>query len=74
MVVFGGRGQRGGENIPLNDTHILDFVTMTWSTISSLPGMSPTPRCLHSAWIDRDNCMIVFGGGNYYSYSCKKYI
>ena len=65
MVVFGGRGERGGEHANVNETHVLDFVTMTWSTVASVPGVCPPPRCYHSAWVNRDNHMIVFGGGTY---------
>ena len=47
----------------LSETHVLDLLTTTWSTVALVEGVSPTPRCFHSAWIDRDNRMIVFGGG-----------
>ena len=63
MIVFGGRGERRDERDCLNETHVLNFQTMTWTTVVAVPGVCPTPRSFHSAWINRDNHMIVFGGG-----------
>ncbi|KAK1401844.1 Galactose oxidase/kelch repeat superfamily protein [Heracleum sosnowskyi] len=58
LVIFGGSGE-GGANY-LNDLHILDLKTMSW-TSPQVHGDIPVPRDSHSA-VAIENKLIVYGG------------
>lgn len=58
LVIFGGSGE--GEANYLNDLHILDLKTMTW-TFPGVNGDIPVPRDSHSA-IAIANKLFVHGG------------
>lgn len=55
LIIYGGMA-----GCRLNDLHILDIATMTWSN-PKLSGPSPLPRSLHSSSLI-GNKMYVFGG------------
>ncbi|XP_039032195.1 rab9 effector protein with kelch motifs-like isoform X3 [Hibiscus syriacus] len=58
VVIFGGSGE-GGANY-LNDLHVLDLRTMTW-TSPQVRGHIPVPRDSHSA-VAIGNKLVVYGG------------
>lgn len=58
LVIFGGSGE-GGANY-LNDLHVLDLKTMSW-TSPQVNGDIPVPRDSHSA-VAIENKLIVYGG------------
>ncbi|XP_063940106.1 uncharacterized protein LOC108201128 isoform X2 [Daucus carota subsp. sativus] len=58
LVVFGGSGE-GGANY-LNDVHVLDLKSMSWSS-PQVKGDIPVPRDSHSA-VAVENKLIVYGG------------
>ena len=58
IVIFGGSGE--GHANYLNDLHILDLRTMSW-TSSELKGDFPVPRDSHST-LAIGNKLIVYGG------------
>ncbi|PON48201.1 BTB-kelch protein [Parasponia andersonii] len=58
LVIFGGSGE--GEGNYLNDLHILDLKTMTWSS-PEVRGDIPVPRDSHSA-VTIGNKLFVYGG------------
>ena len=55
LIIYGGMA-----GCRLNDLHILDINTMTWSS-PKLTGPAPLPRSLHTASIIGDK-MFIFGG------------
>ncbi|KAJ8752250.1 hypothetical protein K2173_003886 [Erythroxylum novogranatense] len=59
MVIFGGSGE--GEANYLNDVHVLDLKTMTWSPPIELKGDIPVQRDSHSA-VAIGNQLFVYGG------------
>lgn len=61
LVVFGGSGE--GEGNYLNDVHVLDVPTMTWSTpeVKAADRALPAPRDSHSA-VAVGARLFVFGG------------
>ncbi|KAM7273241.1 hypothetical protein ACFE04_027905 [Oxalis oulophora] len=58
MVIFGGSGE--GESNYLNDLHMLDLTTMTWSS-PIVKGDIPVPRDSHSS-VSISNKLFVYGG------------
>ncbi|XP_024019116.1 acyl-CoA-binding domain-containing protein 4 [Morus notabilis] len=58
LVIFGGSGE--GEGNYLNDLHILDLKTMTW-TSPEVKGDIPIPRDSHNA-VAIGNKLFVYGG------------
>ncbi|KAF0921213.1 hypothetical protein E2562_039319 [Oryza meyeriana var. granulata] len=58
LVVFGGSGE--GEGNYLNDVHVLDVPTMTWSS-PEVKGDVPAPRDSHGA-VAVGNRLFVYGG------------
>ncbi|XP_068662718.1 uncharacterized protein [Aristolochia californica] len=58
LVIFGGSGE--GEANYLNDVHILNLKTMTWSSPEA-KGDLPAPRDSHTA-VAVENKLIVYGG------------
>uniref|UniRef100_A0A1D1YZC3 Rab9 effector protein with kelch motifs n=1 Tax=Anthurium amnicola TaxID=1678845 RepID=A0A1D1YZC3_9ARAE len=58
LVIFGGSGE--GEANYLNDVHILDLKTMTW-TYPEVKGELPVPRDSHTA-VAIGNRLLVYGG------------
>ncbi|MQM08219.1 hypothetical protein Taro_041075 [Colocasia esculenta] len=58
LVIFGGSGE--GEGNYLNDVHILDLKTMTW-TSPDVKGDLPVPRDSHTA-VAIGNQLFVYGG------------
>ncbi|XP_062081835.1 uncharacterized protein LOC133788384 isoform X2 [Humulus lupulus] len=58
LVIFGGSGE--GEGNYLNDLHILDLKTMSWSS-PEVKGDVPVPRDSHSA-VTFGNKLFVYGG------------
>ncbi|KAG7502380.1 ileal sodium/bile acid cotransporter [Solea senegalensis] len=60
MLVYGGLVDMKGSS---QDFWSLDFDTMTWSLLSTLPqnSLGPGPRHSHSAMVYQD-CMYLFGG------------
>ena len=58
LIVFGG----GNANGPINDLHILDSHSMTW-TRPSVYGTPPSPRAGHTACTVFGAELLVFGGG-----------
>lgn len=55
LIIYGGMA-----GCRLDDLHILDIATMTWSS-PKLSGPPPSPRSLHSASLI-DSKMFIFGG------------
>ncbi|KAG0494103.1 hypothetical protein HPP92_005097 [Vanilla planifolia] len=64
LVVFGGSGE--GEANYLNDVHVLDLKTMTWSS-PELKGDPPAPRDSHTA-VAIGSKLLIYGGdcGDHY--------
>ncbi|KAK1320010.1 Acyl-CoA-binding domain-containing protein 4 [Acorus calamus] len=58
LVIFGGSGE--GEGNYLNDVHVLDLKTMTWSS-PEVNGVLPAPRDSHTA-VAVENRLIIYGG------------
>jgi hypothetical protein len=58
LIVFGGLSQEGKR---LNDIHVLDLTTLTWSQLE-VRGTLPSPRLGHSCVMLGSKVMIVFGG------------
>ncbi|XP_065851932.1 protein GLUTELIN PRECURSOR ACCUMULATION 3-like [Euphorbia lathyris] len=58
IMIFGGSGE--GEANYLNDLHVLDLKTMTWSS-PEVKGDVPVPRDSHSA-VAIGNKLFVYGG------------
>ncbi|XP_015688232.1 rab9 effector protein with kelch motifs-like isoform X3 [Oryza brachyantha] len=58
LVVFGGSGE--GEGNYLNDVHVLDVPTMTWSS-PEVKGDAPAPRDSHGA-VAVGGRLFVYGG------------
>ncbi|XP_078159009.1 uncharacterized protein LOC144554569 [Carex rostrata] len=58
IVIFGGSGD--GDGNYLNDVHVLDVKTMTWSS-PEVKGEVPAPRDSHVA-VAIGNKMFIFGG------------
>ncbi|KAG1338773.1 rab9 effector protein with kelch motifs [Cocos nucifera] len=58
LVIFGGSGE--GEANYLNDVHILDLKSMTW-TSPEVKGDSPAPRDSHTA-VAVVNKLLIYGG------------
>lgn len=59
LVIFGGSGE--GEANYLNDVHILDLKTMTWTSPVVKGDHIPVPRDSHSA-VAIGNKLFVYGG------------
>ncbi|XP_010544208.1 PREDICTED: acyl-CoA-binding domain-containing protein 4-like [Tarenaya hassleriana] len=59
MVIFGGSGE--GEGNYLNDLHVLDLGTMTWTCPEGVRGDWPVPRDSHSS-VAVAKKLIVYGG------------
>lgn len=59
LVVFGGSG--GGEGNYLNDVHVLDVPTMTWTSPEVTGDVVPAPRDSHGA-VAVGNRLFVYGG------------
>eukprot|EP00854_Cymbomonas_tetramitiformis_P004236 gene4236-5217_t len=60
LVVFGGEG--AGRQV-LNELHILDLNTNTWSS-PSMNGLLPAPRSDHAATAFDGRYLCIFGGGS----------
>lgn len=58
VVIFGGSGD--GDGNYLNDVHVLDVKTMTWSS-PEVKGEVPAPRDSHVA-VAIGNKMFIYGG------------
>ncbi|KAM0954505.1 putative kelch-type beta propeller [Dioscorea sansibarensis] len=58
LVIFGGSGE--GEANYLNDVHILDLKSMTWSS-PQVKGELPAPRDSHTA-VAIGNKLVIYGG------------
>ncbi|KAI0244378.1 hypothetical protein L0F63_003636, partial [Massospora cicadina] len=58
LLIFGG----GDSSQYYNDLHVLDTVTLTWSSPPTY-GEAPTPRRAHSTCLYK-NALYVFGGGD----------
>lgn len=58
LVVFGGGNAVG----PVNDLHVLDLDSMTWSQ-PALNGTAPSPRAGHSSQVIAGEQLLIFGGG-----------
>ncbi|KAI0528912.1 hypothetical protein KFK09_001456 [Dendrobium nobile] len=58
LVIFGGSGE--GEANYLNDVHVLDLSTMTW-TWPEVKGDPPAPRDSHTA-VAIGNKLLIYGG------------
>ncbi|XP_008781141.2 uncharacterized protein LOC103700995 isoform X1 [Phoenix dactylifera] len=58
LVIFGGSGE--GEANYLNDVHILDLKSMTW-TSPEVKGDPPAPRDSHTA-VEIGNKLLIYGG------------
>ncbi|KAM0915968.1 hypothetical protein ACQ4PT_010484 [Festuca glaucescens] len=59
LVVFGGSGE--GEGNYLNDVHVLDVPTMTWTSPEVSGDVVPAPRDSHGA-VAVGNRLFVYGG------------
>uniref|UniRef100_A0A3B6FLX0 DCD domain-containing protein n=2 Tax=Triticum aestivum TaxID=4565 RepID=A0A3B6FLX0_WHEAT len=59
LVVFGGSGE--GEGNYLNDVHVLDLPTMTWTSPQVAHEVIPAPRDSHGA-VTVGNRLFVYGG------------
>lgn len=59
LVVFGGSGE--GEGNYLNDVHVLDVATMTWSSPEVKGDVVPAPRDSHGA-VAVGSRLVVYGG------------
>uniref|UniRef100_A0ACD6A7A8 Uncharacterized protein n=1 Tax=Avena sativa TaxID=4498 RepID=A0ACD6A7A8_AVESA len=59
LVVFGGSGE--GEGNYLNDVHVLDVPTMTWTSPEVSGGVVPAPRDSHGA-VAVGSRLFVYGG------------
>ncbi|XP_020572871.1 rab9 effector protein with kelch motifs-like isoform X2 [Phalaenopsis equestris] len=58
LVIFGGSGE--GEANYLNDVHVLDLKTITWSS-PEVKGDPPAPRDSHAA-VAIGNKLLIYGG------------
>ncbi|KAK8934140.1 hypothetical protein KSP39_PZI014291 [Platanthera zijinensis] len=58
LIIFGGSGE--GEANYLNDVHVLDLKTMTW-TSPDVKGNPPAPRDSHTA-VSIGNKLLIYGG------------
>ena len=64
MILHGGHDG----NRHMQDTHVFDFITMSWSTLLT-EGPIPSPRDSHVAVV-HDKSMFLYGGstGRYQAY------
>eukprot|EP00898_Chlorokybus_atmophyticus_P001743 jgi/Chlat1/256/Chrsp1S08780 len=61
VILFGGETR---DRRLLNDVHVLELNTMTWSALETT-GKAPSPRCDHVATVVANRYMFVFGGGSH---------
>ncbi|MBA0837633.1 hypothetical protein Goarm_009774, partial [Gossypium armourianum] len=58
LIVFGGEDR---SRKLLNDVHVLDLQTMTWSVVEATQ-TPPAPRFDHSAAVHSERYLLIFGG------------
>ncbi|GMI83364.1 hypothetical protein like AT5G04420 [Hibiscus trionum] len=58
LIVFGGEDR---SRKLLNDVHVLDLQTMTWSAVEATQ-TPPAPRFDHSAAVHSERYLLIFGG------------
>ncbi|XP_062156918.1 acyl-CoA-binding domain-containing protein 4 [Alnus glutinosa] len=58
VIVFGGEDR---SRRLLNDAHVLDLETMTWSLVEAMQ-TPPAPRFDHTAAVHADRYLLIFGG------------
>ncbi|KAL2548905.1 Galactose oxidase/kelch repeat superfamily protein [Forsythia ovata] len=58
LIMFGGEARN---RRLLNDVHVLDLETMSWSAIETLQ-TPPTPRFDHTAAVHAERYLLIFGG------------
>ncbi|XP_022765490.1 acyl-CoA-binding domain-containing protein 4-like isoform X1 [Durio zibethinus] len=58
LLVFGGEDR---SRKLLNDVHVLDLETMTWSMVEAMQ-TPPAPRFDHSATVHAERYLLIFGG------------
>lgn len=58
LIMFGGEDRN---RRLLNDVHVLDLATMSWSAVKTTR-TSPTPRFDHTAAVNAERYLLIFGG------------
>ncbi|CAA2986442.1 acyl- -binding domain-containing 4 [Olea europaea subsp. europaea] len=58
LIMFGGEDRN---RRLLNDVHVLDLATMSWSAVETSQ-TSPTPRFDHTAAVNAERYLLIFGG------------
>ncbi|KAM7526845.1 hypothetical protein LguiA_016747 [Lonicera macranthoides] len=58
LVMFGGEDRHGST---LNDVHVLDLDTMTWTVVETTQA-PPAPRFDHAAAVHAERYLLIFGG------------
>ena len=68
LIIYGGRNDnlKNIEDSILHELNVLNLENLTWCQVSTY-GISPNPRCAHTAGII-DSSLFIFGGYNFNEY------